>query len=346
MTIAFRSVVMGTVALAGVALAKPALADTLSAQQLLGQFNTIVLGTLTSNSGETDGRAFVGGNLNGSTFSAGGHGVVSSPYNALIVDGDVDTSNLAVGGGGFNIGGSVNGTLNGNGASAGTTSSIGKNVNGNVSLNGTLQVGGIKTANGNVNNAAVTYGAAVSTDPLPVSVFGTLNALSATLAGLAPTGTVTQSNGVLTFTAQQGATGTVIFNISASQLDEATAFSFDLGKAQAIINVTGGGSITDNVNATGNPQDLLWNFGDATSLDIVHGLEGTVLATDADVTISANMEGTLVAGDATLDAEIHSDPFAGTLPDGGTTPVPEPASGAVVLAGLGMLAMLRRRRVL
>ncbi len=353
MTLAFRSVAMGAAALAGLALVKPAYADTVSTQQLslLTQFNAIVLGNLTDSS-DINGRAFVGGNLTGS-LNVGRQGdVTASPYNTLTVDGSVNDGAanannwVNINQGGFSVGGNAR-NINDNGGVKGTTSTAGGNV-GNINLSGgALQVGGAK--NGNVNNATVTYGAQVSTNPVPVSTFATLSTLSKTLSGMATSGSIAMNGNVATFTATPGTTGTAVFDVDASVaalIFSADRFQFDLGTAtSAIINVEDAGSITDDTNYSGVAQDLLWNFIGTTNIAFDREFAGTVLAPDADVTNTSPIDGTLVAANATLNSEIHSAPFTGTLPDGSTptTPVPEPASAAVVLAGVGMLAVLRRR---
>jgi hypothetical protein len=55
----------------------------------------------------------------------------------------------------------------------------------------------------------------------------------------------------------------------------------------------------------------------------------------------ANVEGGVFAKALNQDAEIHLQSFSGTIP---TTPVPEPETYAMLLAGLGMVGALARRR--
>ncbi len=340
---------LGVIAAGGLAMAAPAHADAISAQQLslLDQFNLIVLGNL-SDTSDVGGSAFVGGDVKNGTFNVGLTNPTGSSYNTLTVAGSVDSSagvNIE-NGGGFAVGGNAaNITLNG--ATKTTASQAGGNVT-NSSLGGALQYGG-SLSGGNPNGVVATHVPGL-TPSMPAVT--TLAALSTTLSSLAATSTAYIDGGNnAVFNAVKGANGQAVFDISASlakQIFSAGSFTFNLdGASSVIINVEGSPSIADNTNFndTAVASDLLWNFVDTTSLAFNRTFAGTVLAPEAAVTNSSSIYGTVVAGSATLGGELYNDPFTGPLPDGGTpVPVPEPASGALLAAGLGALAMLRRQR--
>lgn len=92
------------------------------------------------------------------------------------------------------------------------------------------------------------------------------------------------------------------------------------------------------------PDDrILYNFYEATALKIA-GIEvhGTVLAPGAKVRFfDGHIEGGLIARSLFGTGEAHNELFAGFLP---VKPVPEPATAALMGAGLAALAALRRRR--
>jgi choice-of-anchor A domain-containing protein len=344
---------LGVIAVAGLAVAGPARADVVSAQQLslLDQFNLVVLGNL-NDSADVEGRAFVGGNVSGSFTNGLTPGdITPSPagYNTLTVDGNV-SGQVNINNGGFTVGGNA-ANINAN-HSGGTVSQVGGNV-ANINLNGgALHYGGNASGNINLNGGATkAQVAGLSTNPLPVSTFNTLSALSLTLNGLTATSTAFVDGGNhAIFNAVAGANGQAVFNISASlaaQIFSAASFQFNLGTATSvIINVDDSGTINDtaNFNGTAIAQNLLWNFVGTQDINFGTEFAGTVLATNATVTNSGPIDGTLVAANANLNGEVHSHPYDGTLPDPGGVPVPEPASGAVILVGLGALTMLRRRR--
>ncbi|HEX4262570.1 MAG TPA: choice-of-anchor A family protein [Acetobacteraceae bacterium] len=326
-------------------------ADAVSAQQLslLQQFNLIDLGNLQASS-DIEGRAFVAGNMSGNGFSMGVAGkVTASPagYNTLIVDGSATTGGINIGTGGFTVGGNAN-SLEANSA-AGAVSTVAGNVTGNTAVNGgTLHYGGSFSGNFN-GSGSKTQVTGLSSDPLPASTFAPLQGLSATLAGLAPSGTVSMVSGTATFVAAPGASGYAVFDVDAgvaSQIFDANGFAFDLGTAtSAIINVSGADTITDmtNFNDSSLAPSLLWNFIGTTTLDLDREFNGTILADDATVTNETQINGTLLAANANLDGELHSTPYAGGLPDGGSSqPVPEPADGAVL--GIGLLGLVAVRR--
>jgi choice-of-anchor A domain-containing protein len=107
------------------------------------------------------------------------------------------------------------------------------------------------------------------------------------------------------------------------------------------------GSILNNFgisiqNANGLQKNILWNFGNATTVDINNRqLEGSVLAYNATVNQSTVIEGTLIAKnwDMTGGVEMHSYNFSG-----GNTPIPTPEPGPFMVLGLGVVGVLVKRK--
>jgi choice-of-anchor A domain-containing protein len=154
----FRSVpaLLAGTFLAGFAL--PAAATPLTAEDILHQFNLVVLGDMTA-AHDVEGRAYIGGDLTGSAqfFIKGTPSIIAnSAYDELVVGGNVKSgSNIKVDNSGTAaIGGAMQGTLIMNGTGA---ANIGGNLTGNVTVNGgKLSVGGNVTggANYNLNNGS------------------------------------------------------------------------------------------------------------------------------------------------------------------------------------------------
>lgn len=122
----------------------------------------------------------------------------------------------------------------------------------------------------------------------------------------------------------------------------------------AVINVTGSGTYDDWLNmglADSVAQKLIFNFTDATGLNLHAQFTGSILAPKATLQNSNNINGSVVAKLFNQDGEVHLGTFNGQLPLLVTTPnqpptgVPEPASWATMLAGFGAIGgMIRRRR--
>jgi choice-of-anchor A domain-containing protein len=357
-------------------------AATLSATQLIDTYNAVIFGNLTSTS-EMDGNALVGGAVSGGNYAThSGSGIPTAPDaltaggnltgnvningSGLAVGGNIATSNLNLNkGGNVVVGGNVasgfNANFNGNGSlyvvgSATNHSSVSVN-GGSAYLGGTVQSG----SQINVNGGQLHQNSGVPATMLPniagqvATAQSELKAYSVQLAGLAQNSSVSSSNGTLTFNAAPNAKGLAVFDIAsnaASLLGSATQYAFDLnGAKEIVINVSGVGSTQLNLSANflGGiaatlGTDTVWNFTDATNIDVKAQFGGTILADYANITNSGNIEGTVVANSVTQNAEFHYDGQNANL----VSPVPLPASlplfGAALIGVVGLGFGQTRRR--
>jgi len=362
------------VALAGT----PALAagDAAAGLQSLKELNLTVLGTLTANGQEVEGRTFAGA-LVANNFTNFGIGR-SNQGSATSADyGVLDVVANATGSWRLKAG-----YANGSSGLLGNAAVIGGNVSGGfVDFNdangqvGSVTIGGDLTSGMNVNNHSVTYGGVVAggingaVHDASLAAGGAndvhaaltiklsdltsnLTALSDTLFGLSALSTITGTSTALDYS---GATnGYAVFTMTEAAFEDQNA-NFDNLFASlpngmtTIINVLGTNLVEQgNVNSTALNQSVIWNFHDANSLSL-KGFHGSVLAVNASVSNSSAIEGSIVAKDFTLNGEVHLGTFAGT--DNFLTPppgaVPEPASWAMMLTGFGAIgALVRRRRKL
>ncbi|SOC09270.1 collagen-binding domain-containing protein [Rhodobacter maris] len=288
-------------------------AATLDAAQLLNQYNLISIGNVVAYQ-EVEGNVYIGGDLNGSTMQADFvQGVEPDPSLADVV-----------------ILGDQNAILNLDSDAAST-----------------VVIGG--SSNNWVNNlgaGSLTVGSLPAATVLDSSeVFATLTAASAALASLAPTATYTETEQGYIF-------GAGIFTVSLNDLTKnEITFALSAGET-AIINVIG-----DVVSFSKNfvntdyalASQVIWNFVNATVVELNSKLIGAVLAPTATVSgFSGSMEGSLFASSVNLtNGEIHYQGFTGTLPivENNTPPaVPLPASLPLLFGGIGLTAFLRRNR--
>lgn len=343
----------------------PALAD--AAGDLLNAYNVIVFGDLTSYSQHVDGNALVGGNVDGGTYAmhypgiptgtaltVGGNllGNVTVQGPGLTVGGNLSTGNLNYNSGGdVHVGGNVTSSFNLNGV--GNLYISGNQTGGsNVTLaNGSAYVGGAKLGSINANGGgSVHTGSSLPAATMPdvaghvAAAQATLSTYSAQLAALAADSSVSQEGNKLTFTATAGADGIAVFNVAGSLLSAMNEFAFSLGDATAVvINVTG--EIIDiaanflNGSALDLAANTIWNFTEATDLDIARQWGGSILAVYADLDTGNNVEGSVVAAALSQHGEIH---YNGPGTFVATTPIP--AALPLFGAALAIFAGRRLRR--
>jgi choice-of-anchor A domain-containing protein len=277
--------------------------------------NALLQNNFTSQFSEVQGVLAVGGNA---TLFNYGVDLLSTPYGGA-------------GGYGLVVGGNLNFT------------------NGSV---GTLVTNPAQTYfGGALNSFAVNYsGGFNGVNPLNFSaLFSQASTASTALAGYSNTG-VTAINpggniGWLTFTGD-GSSAVQVFSISGTDLQSRNQIVINNAPltSSILVNVTGAFAQLASLD-TSSPFDpfggnVLFNFKDATQVNLAYtGLHASVLAPNALITsYSGHIEGVVIAKDWNGDFEMHP----------GTPPVllavPEPETYAMMLAGLGLMGFVARRR--
>lgn len=375
-----RGTLFGGMALA-LALAAPASAtssvgDPVAGLQAMRELNLIVLGNLKQKAQNVEGKTFVGGDLSG----GGQYGVgndkrqqTQSDRATLTVVGDVtghflNLHNGANGGSGsvgtpasVTVGGNLSSGMNMNTGNAKLT--VGgdiKNVNG--SKGSSIEAGGRKSGSLNANGATVATGLG---DAFTAPLLSGLTAEQATLEAdlkaaslaLAEMQTTKGNNtsayyGRLTLNAADDGTGVSVFNLT-DAIFGYNEFALNLANTQntVIINITGDGKYNWNANAINGldwtvADNIIWNFADASVLNLNREVFGSVLAPFADVTNSGQLSGSIVAGNMNMRGQVQLGTFGGDVKFGDTTggAVPEPATWAMMIAGFGLVGAMMRRR--
>ena len=333
----------------------------LTALETLQQFNAVVLGDLTSTN-HIDGRTYVEGTLTGvqnAVFDMHPEHVVASNYAGLTVRGIVQAgqpvpayavSNAQVSANGAVVFGNSKdlGVNNGNSAVYGNTQNTSFNGTGSYYVSGTSNGGNLNVTKVlNVTPGTVQYTnteAATSTD-----FKGVLGGLSNQLKSLTATSSVSvvgeqayfsvvAHNGVAVFDLSDSLFDGSIKRFSFTGLDSATTVIFNTGVTSADFAIDFQDSAAVNYGSK-----MLWNFYGASDLTIHNQFGGSILATDATLTNYQNIEGGVYVSTLNHNGEIHGQNFTGSIPA-----VPEPATYAMLLAGLGLIGMTgraaRRRR--
>ncbi len=292
----------------------------LAAAGPLSDYNLILFGDLhTTSNVKVYGQAVIGGDLN-SSGEFGSH-LTDSAFNAtnnVEVVGSVQSPNLTI-------------------------------------QNGYLGYGGTKSiTNLNCNESGLAQNSCVRKLDDVTAVADKLDGFYSDLSdesdfyrGFGITGDVTGTS--LSYSGL--ATSLVVFNIAGADLFANNAnWQLDFGNAaNVVINVSGTdlsnpGSVNLSGSGFGNYNNILWNFYDATSLNLGNGWRGNVLAVDADVSIMNDIDGSLAAKSYTGSGQIHHYYWDYTPPETQQFPVPEPSILMLLMAGLGMLSLGRLRR--
>ncbi|MET0320022.1 MAG: collagen-binding domain-containing protein [Duganella sp.] len=338
----------------------------LTADQMLQQFNVVTTGNLVSTS-HVDGRAYVGGNLQGGDFVQHASQTAASSYAGLTVVGSVNANggqDVHVNGLGAVVGGSATGLGVNKGQAYVGGNATRSSFNGDawvtgaasgVNFNGYAHAASLSNGTNNNRPLAATTAlmdstrAAVATTDF-AHVMDNMSTKLSALAGTAGTKVAFSNNDhQVTFSGTGDADGLLIFDLT--KLDTkifsstTTDLSFNLTNATTVVFNTNDKvlSLTANFNqAIGLGSSLIWNFDGADSVTVGRTFGGQVLV--ADGTFSnvggANVEGGVYAKTFNQYGEVHLQAFSGSL----ATAVPEAETYAMLLAGLGLLGFMARRR--
>lgn len=214
---------------------------------------------------------------------------------------------------------------------------------GGLSSQGAVAVGG--STSGSVwapsgNTSSIDFSAAQSQ----------LTGLSNSLAALTANGTTSVTPwGSLNLTGSSSTQN--VFNVKGSDLSSGNGLYISTPSGSTVvINVDGSSVNMQNMGiflgalsqaATTSKDKILFNFAQASSLNISSiGVVGSILAPNASVSFSnGSLDGTLIAQNVSGSGTYRINSFTGTI-----AAVPEPQTWAMFIAGLGMLAIVQRRR--
>lgn len=319
----------------------------LTVEQALNQFNLVVLGDAKSNS-HVDGRTFIGGNLTGNgDFVQHPSDTPASGYTGLTVLGNANVG--SVNGLGIYVGGNLTqGNINSGAAQVqGHVSNANLNGSAPAAIGGTVLGSNINS--GRIGGVAETAALVAAGAQANAQDFGALFSQSSSfIAGLADTGgTVSIAYNRVTFNAV-ATNGVAVFDLSAidDTVFAAGEFLFNLNGATTVIFNSDKTNIQTSANFLANSalaygKSFLWNFYNATDITLGSQFGGSILATNAKLTNTNNIEGSVVVKSLDQKGEIHLQPFTGTIP---VTPVPEPGTYAMLLAGLALTARVVAKR--
>lgn len=288
-------------------------ADVLDLTGLVGQANLYSLSNISVGNNSIAGGIVANGNVSGSSYKIG-----TGAYGnySVIASGNFSYSNGQLAGGYY----------------ASTT-----NIAANTNLSNT-------PASAAPSMSFATTSSNVSATS---SAVGALAATGKTTANPWYTPEVTLSSGT------GGAKSVEVFNMKASDFGAITNLKSTLDSSvtkTVIFNLTGNANWSNMGMSALSGYNVLFNFVDATSVNFSSiDVLGSVLAPNAVIGGSnGNILGTVVAGDWNANLTLgNSKAFAATDVTGfaaAVSPVPEPGTYAMLLAGLGLVGFAVRRR--
>jgi choice-of-anchor A domain-containing protein len=293
---------------------------------VLAQWNAVASGNLDMVN-DIGGNVYIGGNLTvPSSFTTASVGNSAIPVSevSLAVAGNIDN------GGAINVNG------------------------GSVVVGGAIEDSRMINMN---SHGTVTQGNPSALPASPVSQITAASQYWSTLA--ANSGTTVANNDQLDFNCTAG-DSLAVFNISAQTMFDSGYQGFTLmpgsGTSEVIINISGAdvnwttGSFFSQFNTTYWDGRVLFNFYNATTVNLSGQIGGYVVAPTANLTEANDIDGGVMAENITVDSEINLPPNSGSaawLGELPNVPVPEVSTfipGMSALAMFGIIAWREKRR--
>lgn len=293
---------------------------SLASASPLADYNMILFGDFSPSggSGHVHGTAFIGGDLNGANPEFGARLPKDSTADTVEVAGDLNANHVTV--------------------QAGYLAYGGANNLGSINCNG----------NGLTQNAACLK-AVSGLDAKATDLYAKLSDESVYYAGLGANGSIDLAGKKLSYTG--AATDLAVFNLAGTDLfAQNSNWDLDFGAAgKVLINVTGdilanaGGVNLNGGFSHANEANILWNFHGANSIDLGSTQWfGSILALDAALDTTNDLNGTLVADSYVGNGQIHIANWSMEPPP---QDVPEPNPSMLLLMGLSFLGLGRLCRV-
>ena len=292
-----------------------------SAQSLssLTDYSVVVSGNLSTNS-DIEGRTIVGGNITSSSSANFGIRLQNTvPRSDLVlrVAGNIVAGNpIQLNAGSLELGGSRNNRI--------------------VNYNG----GGSLVSNPGVNYSGIIEDLTLASQNL--ATYGSnSNALFISNGPGQP--------GPFRMTASPDSAGLAVFSINSNNLfGNNLVQQIELltnNSTNILINVAGqsvnwtAGNMVGNLTQNKWRERVVWNFYQATSIDFgSRNMMGQVLAPNATVTTSANIDGSIFAKNLITTSEVHLPGYRGSI-----VVIPEPSTSLLGIIGATAMLFLRRR---
>ena len=197
-----------------------------------------------------------------------------------------------------------------------------------------------------------------------------MTTVSSILGALTPNATLVSSdknNIHFNFTTDANSSMFAVADITAAQLASGTfnlpTYATSTNGKTLIINVSGS-SVTFGANEVGNgslvQQNIIWNFMDATTINVNTAIYGSILAPKATINGNSPINGSVVAKVFQSSGEVHLGTFNGNTgflvapppsngghgshQGGSPGAIPEPSSWLTMLMGFGIIGSLIRRQ--
>lgn len=335
--------------------------------------NAVVrVGSLPNNLNLTSGSSlYVRGDANGISAGTG---------NVIRIGGNATNGNYNLSGAGNSI--EVVGSLSNVNLASNSVNKVGGNVNNVNGASGAKlyvhgSIGGSQNANGATFSQGYTFNATVPAPTIPVvaslatttaQLTADVQALSTALGGL----TIVNNPSSITYSSQGptfhavssgGSDPYAVFTVNESIFNYSEVnYDFANSTLPVIINVVNSNASAHanhtatynwNLNPVGGAnnshnQQVIWNFTDASTLNLNRKVEGSILAPYATVANSGDINGSVVAKIFNQSGEVHLGTYArniNILPSESMSATPEPAVWIQLITGFGLAgAVMRRRR--